>query len=86
LAVLSLIAGVWLVIIGMQPPNEQAAIVVPGLLLLLGVYWFANARSTFPGPPMGVMDKAQKEAIVAAELAVHEAVHVPIESAERKHD
>jgi amino acid transporter len=72
LAVLSIIGCGGLIVIGMQPPNEQAAIVVGAMSVVLALLWFAVARSRFPGPPHGMLTAKQKDAIHAAEVAVHE--------------
>jgi amino acid transporter len=53
LAVVSVLGCAGLLVIGMQPPNDQAAIVVGGMVLALLVGWFAYARRRFPGPPHG---------------------------------
>lgn len=52
LAVISLIACVGLIVIGMQPPNEKTFPVVVGTILVLAVIWFGYARKHFPGPPI----------------------------------
>lgn len=75
LGVLSVLGCVGLIVIGMQPPNEKALYVVVALSFLLVVLWFAVARQHFPGPPHGVLTAQQKEAIHAAEEAVHEPEH-----------
>ncbi|MBA4191343.1 MAG: amino acid permease [Planctomycetaceae bacterium] len=72
LAVVSILGCGGLIVIGMQPPNEKAATVVCGAMIVLGVLWFAIAKYTFPGPPHGVLTTQQQQAIHAAELAVHE--------------
>jgi amino acid transporter len=51
LAVVSILGCVALLVIGMQPPNEQAAVVVGVAVVALLVGWFAYARRHFPGPP-----------------------------------
>lgn len=51
LAVISIIGSVGLIIIGVQPPNEQTVIVVGGFAVALVFGWFAFARKRFPGPP-----------------------------------
>lgn len=51
LAVVSVLGCGALVVIGMQPPNEKAAYVVGGMIVVLAAVWFASARRTFPGPP-----------------------------------
>ncbi|HVJ80968.1 MAG TPA: amino acid permease, partial [Planctomycetia bacterium] len=55
LAVVSVLACLGLIAIGMQPPNEKAALVVGGMILALLAGWFAFARRHFPGPPHGVL-------------------------------
>jgi amino acid transporter len=70
-AALASVAGcAGLIVIGMQPPNDQAAVVVGGFAAALAAGWFAVARRTFPGPPHGVLSPKQQEAIRAAEAAV----------------
>jgi hypothetical protein len=70
--VVSVAACGGLIVIGMQPPNGRAAVVVGGLAAALVVGWFAVARRTFPGPPHGVLSVQQRDAIRAAEAAVHQ--------------
>lgn len=72
LAAVSVVGCVGLIVIGVQPPNELALTVVAGLAGVLAVGWFAVARRTFPGPPHGVLSLQQRDAIRAAEAAVHE--------------
>ncbi len=72
LAVVSTLGCVALIVIGMQPPNEKAAIVVGATAVALAGLWFGVARRRFPGPPHGVLSTADREAIRAAERAVHE--------------
>ncbi len=72
LAVVSLAGCAGLIVVGMQPPNEAAAVVVGGVVAVLVVGWFAVARRTFPGPPHGVLTAHQRDAIRAAEAAVHQ--------------
>jgi amino acid transporter len=71
LAAVSVVGCAALVVIGMQP-NDKVAYVVGGMIVALLVMWFAVARKTFPGPPHGIENRAQAEAIAAAEAAVHE--------------
>ncbi|QEL15319.1 amino acid permease [Limnoglobus roseus] len=72
LAVVSALGCVGLIVIGMQPPNDKAVIVVGVTTAALAGFWFAAARSKFPGPPHGVMTMQQREAIRHAEEVVHE--------------
>ena len=60
------------IVIGMQPPNDKALIVVAITSAVLAVLWFAVAKRTFPGPPQGLLTLQQQEAIRAAEAAVQE--------------
>lgn len=55
LAAVSVAACLALIVIGMQPPNEQAAYVVGGMVVVLAGWWLAVSRRTFPGPPTGVL-------------------------------
>jgi hypothetical protein len=72
LAVVSVAGCGGLIVIGMQPPNERAVVVVGGLAAVLLAGWFARARRTFPGPPRGVISAERREAIRAAEEAVRQ--------------
>jgi amino acid transporter len=72
LAVVCVLGCVGLIVLGMQPPNEKAAWVVGGLVVVLAVGWFALARRHFPGPPHGVLTLQRRQEIAAAEEAVHQ--------------
>jgi amino acid transporter len=51
LAVVSVLFCVFLIVIGMQPPNEQAVWLVGGAVGLLAAVWLAFERKRFRGPP-----------------------------------
>ena len=51
LAVVSALFCVFLIVVGMQPPNDQAVWIVGGAAVLLAVVWFAVERKRFRGPP-----------------------------------
>jgi len=51
LAVVSVIFCVFLIVIGMQPPNQQAVWLVGGAVGLLAVVWVTFERKRFRGPP-----------------------------------
>jgi len=70
LAVLCVLGCAGLILIGMQPPNEKAVVVVGGMVLVLTALWFGAARKFFPGPPQGVMIMQKQTEIAAAEKAV----------------
>jgi amino acid transporter len=53
-AVLSVIGCTGLIILGMQPPNQQAAWVVACFALILPMIWYGYVRQRFPGPPFTV--------------------------------
>jgi hypothetical protein len=72
LAALSVAGCAGLIVIGMQPPNDKAAVVVGGSVVLLAAVWFAWARHHFPGPPQGVLSMQRRQEIRAAEEAVHQ--------------
>ncbi len=56
LAVLSIIGCAGLIMIGMQPPNEQSAWVVGATVLALATSWFTFSRRHFRGPPQVLPD------------------------------
>ena len=51
LAVVSALFCLFLIVVGMQPPNQQAVGIVGGAVVLLAVVWFALERKRFRGPP-----------------------------------
>jgi len=51
LAVVSVLGCLFLIVIGMQPPNEQAVSIVGGAVLMLLLVWFGLERKRFKGPP-----------------------------------
>jgi amino acid transporter len=61
LAVVSVLGCAGLIVIGMQPPNDRAAVVVGGAVVTLLLAWLLVARWTFPGPPRGVLALKGKE-------------------------
>jgi hypothetical protein len=50
----SVLGCVTLLAIGMHPPNEKAAWIVGGALLL-ALGWFGGAKSRFAGPPEALL-------------------------------
>ncbi len=73
LAAVSVLGCAGLIVIGMWPPNEKAALVVGGLTLALLAVWFAVVRRRFTGPPHGAFPLGRQAEIRAAEKAVHQA-------------
>lgn len=59
-AMISVVGCLGLIVIGMQPPNEQAMGVVAGTIVVLTGWWWLVARYTFPGPPTGVLTMSQQ--------------------------
>jgi amino acid transporter len=55
LAALSVLFCGFLIVIGMQPPNEQAVTIVGGAIALLAIAWFAGVRTRFQGPPPTIL-------------------------------
>jgi len=51
LAVVSVLGCLFLIVIGMQPPNDQAVAIVGGAVVLLLLIWFGVERKRFQGPP-----------------------------------
>ncbi|MBN8246515.1 MAG: amino acid permease [Verrucomicrobia bacterium] len=52
LAALSVVGCLFLLVIGVQPPNALALHIVGGVIVLLVVVWFGFERRRFQGPPM----------------------------------
>ncbi len=57
LAALAVLGCVGLIVVGMQPPNEQAVWIVGGGVLLMAGIWFGFERHRFKGPPQMVQVK-----------------------------
>ncbi len=60
LAILSALGCIGLIVVGMQPPNQQSVWVVGGCALALGIGWFLKARHRFPGPPTARLDASER--------------------------
>jgi hypothetical protein len=67
LAIVSVIGSVALIVIGMQPPNQDSVWVVCATALALLLIWFARARRTFPGPPRAALGAYEPQHPVNAE-------------------
>jgi amino acid transporter len=52
LAAVAVLGCIFLLIIGMQPPNELAVKLTVGAVVLLAVVWLGFERKRFPGPPL----------------------------------
>jgi amino acid transporter len=60
LALISVAGCITLIMIAMQPPNQQSAWILGAALLLLAAGWFTVARHRFTGPPpISLRHKAQ---------------------------
>lgn len=57
LAVVSALGCVFLVVIGVQPPNQQALPILFGTTVLMLAVWFGFERRRFQGPPSAVEPK-----------------------------
>ncbi|MDB5384477.1 MAG: amino acid permease [Planctomycetaceae bacterium] len=55
-AIISVVGCLGLIVIGMQPPNDNAVWVVAGSIFVLTGWWWIRARHVFPGPPSGVLE------------------------------
>jgi amino acid transporter len=66
-AFLSIVAMVLIFVIGVQPPNDMAARITLGFLVLTAVIWFGLEKRRFQGPPIGDMIKRRQAEIAAAE-------------------
>ncbi len=47
-----------LLVIGVQPPNQVAGVIVGGMVLGLLIGWWGVARRTFVGPPLALLEQA----------------------------
>jgi amino acid transporter len=55
LAVICVVSVAFLLVIGVQPPNEKALWIVLGSFALTAAIWFSYMRYRFDGPPKGVL-------------------------------
>ncbi len=56
MAIVSTVGCTGLIVIGMQPPNQQSIWVVGGGGLVLAIVWFTLERHRFPTPPLAKLD------------------------------
>jgi amino acid transporter len=70
LAIISVLACLMLIAVGVQPPNDKALGIMLGVFVMTAVVWFALERRRFTGPPQGVMIQQRQAEIEAAERAV----------------
>ena len=56
LAWISVVGGLGLVAIGVQPPNERSAVVLIGIAVALAAGWFGSERRRFAGPPASLLE------------------------------
>ncbi len=71
-AVLVVISMVVIFVIGVQPPNQYAAYITVGFLILTAIVWLAFENKRFKGPPIGDEVAKRQAEIAAAEHAVGE--------------
>jgi hypothetical protein len=70
-AMVSVAGCAGLVAIGVQPPNEQALVVLGALMVVLIACWFMVAAQTFKGPPtIGAADATQLLRIHESEVSM----------------
>lgn len=73
LALIAVLFGAMLIVVGVHPPNDKALWILGGSVAVLGAGWFGIARARFAGPPAGILDAARAQEIAAAERAIAEA-------------
>jgi amino acid transporter len=71
-AIIAVVGGIGLFLIGVQPPNDALIVYTIVLLAIMFVLWFGIARTRFPGPPIGDIIAKRQAAIAAEEKAVGE--------------
>jgi amino acid transporter len=54
LAALATLGCIFLIVIGMQPPNQQAVWIIGGVFALMLIVWFGLERKRFRGPPQAI--------------------------------
>jgi amino acid transporter len=69
LAAISVVGGVVLVWIGVQPPNAVVLNYAIGLVVLLAAVWVLVERKRFSGPPIGPSAVAARAQLIACEEA-----------------
>jgi uncharacterized membrane protein YfcA len=72
-AIISVLGGLLLFSIGVQPPNDALRWYTGGLLVIMAIIWLLRARKHFPGPPIGDIIARRQAEIAAEEKAVGEA-------------
>jgi amino acid transporter len=72
-AIISVLGGLLLFYIGVQPPNDALRWYTGGLLVIMAIIWLLRARKHFPGPPIGDIIARRQAEIAAEEKAVGEA-------------
>jgi amino acid transporter len=58
MAVLSILGCGLILLVGIQPPNQQNRWTVLGAFVLTAIIWFTYERKRFQGPPQGVLEHA----------------------------
>jgi amino acid transporter len=66
-AVLSILAMILIIVIGIQPPNDWALIITVGFLVLSLIIWFLFENKRFKGPPIGDEIKRRQAEIAKKE-------------------
>src|SRR5262249_23504460 len=67
LAILAVTGCAFLIVIGLQPPNQQAVPILIGAIVLLTVIWFGYERKNFKGPPQVAKNEKLQVAPVQVE-------------------
>jgi amino acid transporter len=70
LALVAVLFGALLIVIGVQPPNDKALWILGGMAAVLAAGWLGVARSRFRGPPDAIASAARQQEIAAAEQAL----------------
>jgi amino acid transporter len=72
LAVVCVLGCVFLVAIGVHPPNDKGLWILLGSLLVTAFFWFAVMRRHFPGPPQSIcVEQRQADSLVMEEFLAH---------------
>jgi hypothetical protein len=77
LAVVCLVGCAFLLVIGVQPPNDKALWIVLGSWGLTAAVWFGYMRHRFQGPPHSVLLLQRPAEAAAQEFVTPDAVGGP---------
>src|SRR5205823_1006491 len=70
LALVCVLGGAMVMVIGMAPPNDWNIYIVGGAVVVLTVWWWTWERKRFAGPPLGIMSPERQAEGTVEDAAV----------------